>query len=88
MAADVSLACASLRGENRRSPQTAPQTGTAETSGRDHAWFTCFAPAERPEIVVTVLVEHGGFGAQAALPIAREVLRAWQEGRRRRPGEQ
>ena len=64
------------------------KTGTAETSGRDHAWFTCFAPAERPEIVVTVLVEHGGFGAQAALPIAREVLRAWQEGRRRRPGEQ
>ena len=54
------------------------KTGTAETSGRDHAWFTCFAPAEKPEIVVTVLVEHGGFGAQSALPIAREVLRAWQ----------
>ena len=54
------------------------KTGTAENSGRDHAWFTCFAPEEQPRIVVTVLVEHGGFGAQAALPVARNVLQAWQ----------
>ncbi len=52
------------------------KTGTAETSGRDHAWFTCFAPAEKPRIVVTVLVEHGGFGAASALPVARQVLQA------------
>ena len=55
------------------------KTGTAETSGKDHAWFTCFAPAANPQIVVTVLVEHGGFGAAAALPVAREVLAAWQK---------
>ena len=58
------------------------KTGTAQTdAGGDHAWFTCFAPMGRPRLVVTVLVEHGGFGAEAALPIAREMLRtAEREG--------
>ena len=58
------------------------KTGTAQTdAGADHAWFTCFAPMGRPRLVVTVLVEHGGFGAEAALPIAREILReASKEG--------
>jgi penicillin-binding protein 2 len=41
---------------------------------RDHAWFTAFAPANKPEISVTVLVEHGGGGGSVAAPIAREVL--------------
>lgn len=54
------------------------KTGTAETSGHDHAWFTCFAPEENPRIVITVLVEHGGFGAATALPVAKEVLKAWR----------
>ena len=52
------------------------KTGTAQVPpGADHAWFTCFAPEKNPRIVVTVLVEHGGFGAQSALPIARDILR-------------
>jgi penicillin-binding protein 2 len=46
---------------------------------RDHAWFTCFAPAEKPEIAVTVLVEHGGHGGSAAGPIARKVLERYFE---------
>jgi peptidoglycan glycosyltransferase len=51
------------------------KTGTAQTpGGGDHAWFTCFAPQKHPNIVVTVLVEHGGFGAAAALPVARKLL--------------
>ncbi|MFC1843649.1 penicillin-binding protein 2, partial [Thermodesulfobacteriota bacterium] len=41
---------------------------------RDHAWFTSFAPAENPEIAVTVLVEHGGHGGSAAAPVAKKVL--------------
>jgi penicillin-binding protein 2 len=41
---------------------------------RDHAWFTCFAPADKPEIAVTVLVEHGGHGGSAAAPVARKIL--------------
>jgi len=46
---------------------------------RDHAWFTCYAPAEAPEIAVTVLVEHGGHGGSAAAPIAREILKKYFE---------
>jgi len=51
------------------------KTGTAQApGGEDHAWFTCFAPQPAPNIVVTVLVERGGFGAKAALPVARALL--------------
>ena len=38
---------------------------------RDHAWFTSFAPAENPELVVTVFAEHGGGGSRVAAPIAQ-----------------
>jgi penicillin-binding protein 2 len=41
---------------------------------RDHAWFIAYAPADKPRIAVAVLVENGGFGAQAAAPIARQVF--------------
>lgn len=41
---------------------------------RDHALFIAFAPAEQPTIALAVLVENGGFGAQSAAPIARQVL--------------
>ena len=51
------------------------KTGTAQTGkGADHAWFTCFAPETSPRLVVTVLVEGGGFGAKSAVPVAREIL--------------
>jgi len=41
---------------------------------RDHAWFTCFAPADKPEIAITVLVEHGRHGGSGAGPIAKAIL--------------
>ena len=41
---------------------------------KDHAWFIAFAPADHPTIALAVLVENGGFGAQAAAPIARRVF--------------
>ena len=41
---------------------------------RDHAWYIAYAPADKPSIALAVLVENGGFGAQAAAPIARQVL--------------
>ncbi len=44
---------------------------------RDHAWFTCFAPAEDPEIAVTVLVEHGLHGGSGAGPVAKAVLQKY-----------
>lgn len=46
---------------------------------RDHAWITCFAPAEKPEIAVTVLVEHGGHGGSTAGPIAKQVIEKYFE---------
>lgn len=48
---------------------------------RDHAWFTCYAPAENPEIAVTVLVEHGLHGGSGAGPIARAVLNQYFKGK-------
>ncbi|MBE7523294.1 MAG: penicillin-binding protein 2 [Burkholderiales bacterium] len=41
---------------------------------RDHAWYIAYAPADKPVIALAVLVENGGFGAQAAAPIARQVF--------------
>jgi penicillin-binding protein 2 len=44
---------------------------------RDHSWFIAYAPADDPQIAISVLVENGGFGASAAAPIARKVLDAY-----------
>jgi len=49
---------------------------------RDHAWFACFAPADKPEIAVAVLVENGGHGGSAAAPIARKVLEKYFAGQK------
>lgn len=46
---------------------------------RDHALFVAFAPAEKPEIAVAVVVEHGEHGGSAAAPIAGAILRAYFE---------
>lgn len=63
------------RGINIAGLSVCGKTGTAEVpGGADHSWFTCFAPEQKPELVVTVLVERGGYGARSALPIARALL--------------
>ena len=48
--------------------------GQVDERLRDHAWYVAYAPADHPRIAVAVLVENGGFGAQAAAPIARAVF--------------
>lgn len=55
----------------------------------DHALFTGYAPYENPEIVVSVIVEHGGHGGAVAGPIARNIFRHYFEGTGRlpKPGE-
>jgi penicillin-binding protein 2 len=57
----------------------AGKTGTAEAgAGRsDHSWYASWAPANNPKVVVVVLVAHGGFGAQAAAPAARDIYQAF-----------
>jgi penicillin-binding protein 2 len=44
---------------------------------RNHAWFASFAPAERPELVVVVFVEHGGKGSAVAAPIAKALFQVY-----------
>ena len=47
---------------------------------RDHALFVAYAPHDRPEIAVAVVVEHGEHGGSAAAPIAGAILRTYFEG--------
>ncbi len=64
----------------------AGKTGTVENSpttdnpeGRNHTWFTSFAPSSDPDLVVTVFLEKsGGYGGALAAPVAAEVVREWQ----------
>lgn len=57
--------------------QVAGKTGTAETGAESNhssnALFVAYAPAEKPEIAVAVVVERGVWGALTA-PIARDIL--------------
>ncbi|HKG26586.1 MAG TPA: penicillin-binding protein 2 [Thermomicrobiales bacterium] len=72
----------------------AGKTGTAEVGAKkddgtytdSHAWFTCYAPFDEPEVVVTVFLNKGGEGSSYAVPIADRVLRAYFElaGKRKR----
>ena len=74
------IATGSVNPSNDKKIQTACKTGTAEShaeSGNPHAWFTVFAPFDKPEIAVTVLVEEGGQGADIAAPIAKDLLTAF-----------
>lgn len=48
---------------------------------RDHALFVAFAPYEKPEVAVAVVIEHGEHGGSAAAPIAGNILRAYFEGK-------
>jgi len=68
----------------------AGKTGTAQVIGirqnerydarriaerhRDHSLYMAFAPVDAPRLALAVIVENGGFGAQAAAPIARKVF--------------
>lgn len=56
--------------------RVAGKTGTAENpSGKSHAWFIGFAPADDPQIVIAVVLEEeGSTGGKAAAPIARKIL--------------
>jgi len=60
--------------------EIACKTGTAEVgdgSKDTQAWLTAFAPADDPEISITVLVERGGEGSDVAAPIVGDILKEW-----------
>ncbi len=64
----------------------AGKTGTAQVralvarghfgdwKSRDHSLFICYAPTDVPRYAMSVVVEHGTFGARAAAPIAKDVM--------------
>jgi penicillin-binding protein 2 len=59
------------------SVEVAGKTGSAEAppaGSKTHAWFCCYAPAEKPRIAISCFVEHGGHGGSAAAPIAKAIL--------------
>ncbi len=74
----------------------AGKTGTAQVVGiaqnekydaaklaerqRDHGLFVAFAPVDKPQIAVAVIVENGNSGSGAAAPVARKVFDAWLLG--------
>jgi peptidoglycan glycosyltransferase len=61
--------------------EVAGKTGTAESgNGPPHSWWISFAPADDPQIAVCAMVENGGRGDQAALPIADRVIEAYLKG--------
>lgn len=58
----------------------AGKTGSAEynkVKADSHAWFTGFAPADDPEISVTIIVERIGSGGDYAVPIAKRIFDAY-----------
>lgn len=57
----------------------AGKTGTAQwrSDKPNHAWFTSFAPADHPQIVVTVMIEEGVEGSSVAVPVAKDIYQAW-----------
>ena len=65
---------------NGLSYTAAGKTGSAEygpVKGDSHAWFTGFAPAENPEICVTIIIEGAGAGGDYAVPIAKRIFDAY-----------
>lgn len=59
-------------------PLSGGKTGTVEMPGHpDNSMYVGFAPADKPEVAIAVLVEGGGFGSVSAAPIAQEVLRTY-----------
>lgn len=61
--------------------QVAGKTGTAEWDAQKeaHSWFVGFAPAQAPEIVVSVIVEEGGAGSTKAALIAGKIFEVWYD---------
>lgn len=59
-------------------PLSGGKTGTVEIPGHpDNSMYVGFAPADKPEVAIAVIVEAGGFGAVSAAPVAHEVLKTY-----------
>ena len=60
------------------SVSVAGKTGSAEQTGKPaHAWFIGYAPADNPQIAISVIVESKGSGSKYAVPVAKELIKAY-----------
>jgi penicillin-binding protein 2 len=56
----------------------AGKTGTAERyPNADQSWYVALAPYPNPEIVIAATIEEGGFGVDAAAPVACRILETY-----------
>ena len=65
-------------------PPVSGKTGTAEDGegGLDHAWFVCFTPSEKSELLIVAFAQNTpGGGSVHALPMAKEILKAWNKNK-------
>jgi penicillin-binding protein 2 len=59
-------------------PTVAGKTGTAEAPPLGvHSWYASWAPYNHPKLVVVAMIEHGGYGAQAAAPTVKRIYQAY-----------
>ncbi|MFN4292744.1 MAG: penicillin-binding transpeptidase domain-containing protein [Thermoflexales bacterium] len=74
--------CSRIPAQSRASARrliVAGKSGTAQAGGnaKPFAWFTAYAPADAPEIVVTALLENIGEGSSYAAPLVRQIIEAY-----------
>ena len=67
--------------------KVAAKTGTAENSGSDHTTFICYAPFDKPQVAVAVVLENGVRGTYS-MQVARDLLDAYFGFRSTRPTPQ
>lgn len=61
----------------RKDDESEQEDGSTPYKFRDHALFVAYAPAEDPQIAVSVVIEHGEHGSSTAAPVARAILEAY-----------
>lgn len=59
--------------------EVAGKTGSAEvdSEGTTHSWFIGYAPANRPKIAISVVVEGAGTGSRYAVPVTKKMLQSY-----------
>ena len=64
---------------NGRGYTVAGKTGSAEfdENGSSHSWFIGYSNVDDPDLVVAIIVENGGTGSEAAVPIAEQIFDAY-----------
>ena len=65
-------------------PPVSGKTGTAEDGegGSDHAWFVCFTPSDKSELLIVAFAQNTpGGGSVHALPMAKEILKVWNNNK-------